>query len=306
MIKLKKCIDVSNYYSGSNWNFEETRKYILVLDGLLYEAGRFRHFKGEEYKKTVIELPVSHGCIARCRFCASRSIQNLHYLTALQLQELFRYIYDREKLVNEDYVLITLTGIGDLYYNSREVKAFLGMLAGYRNLHVTLSSSLWTDDLLKYFEEMKDFVHYKHIQCTYITDKQEILKRIVPVYNERRSNFNNIIKYIEKSENTFYRINYLMIKGVNDSDSDFERFIHKINLVKRKVIIRIAKLNQTSATDCNSLKAVNIERMQELKRRLIAYGINAYLFYAVQNDNMNCGQLVTDNINNVEGVRKVE
>lgn len=123
-------------------------------------------------------------------------------------------------------------------------------------------------------------MQYRKIQCTYITDKQEILQRIVPAYKGRKSNFDDIIKHIEKSEASFYRINYLMIKNINDGDSDFERFIHKINLIKRKIIVRIAKLNQTSATEENGFRAVEIERMQELRRRLIENGVNAYLFYA--------------------------
>ena len=56
----------------------------------------------------------------------------------------------------------------------------------------------------------------------------------------------------------------------------------------------LSKLNETVASNRNNLLSPDIDRMRELKCKLDENGFKSYLFYSAQNDNMNCGQLITE------------
>lgn len=114
-MKLINKICVDNYYSGSNWDFEKTTKYIFELDGRKMEAGYFEHYKDGSLVKVVLEMPQSYGCPSKCGFCATSGIEEFHVLTAAQLTELFKYLYEDNSLEDHQYVLLTMTGMGDLF-----------------------------------------------------------------------------------------------------------------------------------------------------------------------------------------------
>lgn len=294
IMELKRRIVVENYYSGNGWNFEKTTKYIFQLNDMLLETGYFEHYLEDKFVKAVIELPVSYGCPAHCRFCATSAISDFVKLESEQMKQLLDYIWLEQKLDTHDYVLLSITGTGDLYFNFSNVKRFLENLCGYENLHITVSSCFWTADKLLEAERLSGKLVFRNVQSTYISDRQEILGSIVPAYLHKSANFDEILEYIKDSERKYYRINYIMIKNVNDSEEDFRRFIEKIKPVKDKIVVRISKLNETKATDRNGICPADLEKPRRLESMLMTAGIQCYLFYAEKNDHMNCGQLITE------------
>lgn len=182
----------------------------------------------------------------------------------------------------------------DLYFNFSNVKNFLEQLPKYKSLHVTLSSCFWTWETLQAIDQLSGRISLRNIQITYLSNKAEVLSGIVPAYLNKQVNFQEILKYLKNSGKNYYRINYIMIKNVNDSEKDFQIFAEKIKAVRGKVIVRISKLNETEAANKNGLHSVEIGKMKMLKDILTVVGIKSYLFYAVKNDHMNCGQLITE------------
>ena len=92
------------------------------------------------------------------------------------------------------------------------------------------------------------------------------------------------------------RINYLMIKGLNDNCEDFKRFVDLVDCIKNKVTIRISKMNNTIDSKKNNLMPPDINSLFELRDYLLKKGFNVYVFYSMIDDNMNCGQLITENL----------
>lgn len=90
------------------------------------------------------------------------------------------------------------------------------------------------------------------------------------------------------------RINYLVIKDVNDSSEDFYMFANMLKGMESRVFVRISKLNTTVAANTNNLFPPDVSQMTELMKILQGANIEAYLFYSYQNDKMNCGQLITE------------
>lgn len=294
MFKLVDKIEVSNTYSGSDWNFESTTKYIFSLDNKMYEVGYFEHYRDGQYIKSVIELPVSYGCPSKCHFCASSSINDFSVLNSTQIKELFDYVYKAENLNNKNYVLVTLTGIGDIYFNFPNVSEFLISLRLYENIYITLSSCLWNKEMLLEVENLSSNINIRNVQITYVSDNNDILSELVPVYLNRKNNLNEVIDFIANSNKNYYRINYILIKGKNDKTEDIIRLKDNISRIKNKVIVRLSKLNETKTTKLHGLKSASLETMKLFNELLSEAGIKNYLFYSCKNDNMNCGQLITE------------
>lgn len=293
-MELMQWKKVENKYSGSDWDFEKTEKYVYKDKDNLYEVGYFEHYKQERFIKSVIELPVSYGCQSKCKFCASSAISKYQPLEVEQMLFLFEQIYFSKHLEEKTYVLLTMTGTGDLFFNEEKIKKFLFKLKKYDNVYVTLSSCLWNNELLYRIDKISDEIKFRNIQITYVSNKKDIVDNLIPFYLKHYFDFDEIVEYIKSSTKNYYRINYIMIKGYNDKEEDFYEFKDKIAAIKDKIVVRISKLNETKATIRNNLEAGTIEDMKRLEKILQKEKIRAYLFYSEENDNMNCGQLITE------------
>ncbi len=293
-MEIVQYIKCDNRYVGSDWNIEKTIKLVFQDDSRKYEVGYFEHYFNDRFIKSVIELPISYGCPSKCKFCASAAIDDFCQMNADQMQKLFEYIYFKKFLYEKDYVLLTLTGTGDLFFNAENVREFLLRLSTYKNLYVTLSSCLWNLQLLKMFDQLSDKLRIRNIQLTYISSKENIVRNIIPIYRERKINFDEIVNYIKSSNKQYYRINYILIEGLNDTIEDFNILKNILIEIKDKIIVRISRLNETNSTKRNNLHPTSIETMKQFKEVLSEAGIKSYIFYSEKNDNMNCGQLITE------------
>ena len=85
-----------------------------------------------------------------------------------------------------------------------------------------------------------------------------------------------------------------MIDGINDSDDNIHEFMNKIGFIKEKVTIRISKLNETKASNRNCLKIPSEDKLNHIKEVLESEDFNCYVFFSLKNDNLNCGQLITE------------
>lgn len=293
-MKVIQYINCNNRYCGSDWNIENTSKYVFQEYDRKYEVGYFEHYFNDRFVKAVIEIPISYGCPSKCKFCASATIDDFCKMNSNQMQKLFEYIYYNKDLYLKDYVLLTLTGTGDIFFNAENVKEFLLRLSSYNNLYITLSSCLWNLQLLKMFDGLSDKLRIRNIQFTYISSKENIVSDIIPIYKSRHLKFDEIVNYIKLSDKQYYRINYILIDGLNDTLEEFNILKNSLIDIKDKIVVRISRLNETKTTKKNNLHPTSIETMQQFNKILLKSGIKSYIFYSEKNDNMNCGQLITE------------
>lgn len=290
----EKCIVCENQYSGHGWNRECTKKYLFRDGDIALEAGYFEHYLDSVFVKTVIELPTSYGCPSKCKFCASSNIPGFYPLQPEEMMALFQSLYNAHQPRKKGPLLVSMTGIGDLFFNTRNVLDFLQLLSAYEGIQVTLSSCLWNRALLEQVTQLEPQSMIRKLQVTFVSDKPDILKDMIPVYADRPPNLREVIRFIKKSDKTYYRINYVLMKGINDASDDFQRLCDALAEVKDKVIVRISKLNETGATQRNHLSRADDGKAEELQKLLSSSGINSYVFCSKKNDHMNCGQLVTE------------
>lgn len=134
----------------------------------------------------------------------------------------------------------------------------------------------------------------RNVQFTFISDKPDVLSTIIPISQSSIFNVEEIINFIKNSDKKYYRINYVLIRNLNDSTENFHHLRDILFGIKEKVVVRISKLNETMATHRNSLYPAVPEKAEELSRILSDAEIRNYMFYSETNDNMNCGQLLTE------------
>lgn len=295
-IWLERQCSSENKYKSKDWDREITNKFIFRDSHGIYEAGLFRHYLGKTFVKAVIELPVGFGCPSKCRYCASARIDGFYPLTAQQMRSMFEQLYWENDLDKMGNVLLSMTGMGDIYFNQKNVFAFLDTLRGYNNLSLTLSSNFWTASLLEKAVAVRSLLQIRYIQYTYVSDKQDIRERLIGILDsmEKQDFLDEYISFIQADNNLFYRINYIVISNINDSEDDVDRFIRLVDGIKDKLTVRLSRLNETGATRENHLVPSDCVRLGEINEQMKNAGLQSYIFYSENNDNMNCGQLITE------------
>lgn len=293
---LERQYSNKNNYRSKDWNRESTHKFVFRDTHGIYEAGLFWHYLDKTFVKAVMELPVGFGCPSKCRYCASARIDGFYPLTAQQMQSMFGQLYRENDLDKTAPVLLSMTGMGDIYFNQENVFAFLKTLREYKNLSLTLSSNFWTVPLLAKAVAVNSFLPIRYIQYTYVSDKQDIRENLIGILGSMsKQNFmDEYISFIQADNNSFYRINYIVISGINDSADDVSRFIRLVDGIKDKITIRLSRLNETGATKDNHLVPPDCVRLGEINEQMKNAGLQSYIFYSENNDNMNCGQLITE------------
>ena len=288
----------SNEYSSKTWNREDTYRYVFKIDDLLVEAGYYVHYKDKTIVDKTIELSTSCGCICKCKHCASSQIPSFTPLSASQIMDIYQTICQLNNVSNnEDNLIIAMTGTGDYRYTYKDTNEF--MLAIHR-MHIKakfiISSCAWSINMLKSAEQVAKLgVSFKFLQYTYLSHNRDKIESIIPYY-PHDCNIDSLGKDFSQSQLlNKLRINYLMIKDMNDDSDSFMEFLRIIEPIKPNVLVRISKLNPTSCSTKNGLRAASDKKLNQLNETCNNKGVSSYIFKSYQNDNMNCGQLITDN-----------
>lgn len=292
----------NNCYQSQTWNTEDTTRYVFKItrsEGLV-EAGYYIHYKDGTEVEKVIELSTSCGCTYGCKYCASSKIAPITPLTSEEMMQMLECITDRAEVPQSAFFTLALTGSGDYSKTFENVNRFLAQAKiKYTHCNVILSSCAWDHKLKKCILQLvKDKVEIRFLQWTYISSNIQSIAKVIPFFSSQHTDqdIKSVIKEfysIAKLRDKF-RINYLMIKDINDSKSDFESFVNLLVGIGNHVLVRIAELNKTSASTANNLLPAERSKLHELRSMCIQAGITAYVYYAEENDNMNCGQLITD------------
>lgn len=292
----------SNRYMSQTWNIEDTTRYVFKVGnkGSHVEAGYYIHYMNAEVVEKVIELSTSYGCTYGCKYCASSKIKPFAPLTAEEMLQMLEKIVERNGINQTETFTLALTGSGDYSKTFKYVNLFLSQATmKYKNCKLILSSCAWSLALKEsVIELIKKGAQIKFLQWTYISSNYNTIIKVIPSFPQENAilNIKNIIKdfcHIAELKDKF-RINYLMIKDVNDSTEDFQSFVELFSDLKKNVLVRIAELNETSSSIAAHLLPAERSKLDELKSMCTQQGINAYIYFAEINDHMNCGQLITD------------
>jgi adenine C2-methylase RlmN of 23S rRNA A2503 and tRNA A37 len=297
--KLIDVVSAKKHFVANRWAYEIAEKYLFEVDGEVLEVGVYDHYEDEKmsrYVKSVLELPTSYGCPMKCKYCASSWINKENKLTIDTLQALADQMFEILNIQFDRQLLIALTGTGDAFFTLDLIFEFIKSIKEkYRYFSFTISSCNWTSEMLAKVEGMAETISFRNVQSTFISYDKGITTAIIPMLDHIEHDFSDFIEHVKKSKHDFWRINYLLLRLVNDDNNSFEKFIHMIKPIRDKILVRVSSLNETIASKSNALQPSPLDRATTLLNALLDTGINAYLFHSYANDNMNCGQLVLEN-----------
>ena len=291
---------IGNYHSRS-WALEDSVKYVFTHKGHLIEAGYYIHYSDDRKNnpiKHVIELSTSYGCPFHCRFCASSSIDNVSVLEKEVVYEVFSFIYNLNNMVLLDDIEVSFMGIGDVFFTQETVLSAIPLILRCNDkIRFNISSCCWTKSMLERFEQYRNCI--KTLQITFVNLRTNRIRELIPGFLDDDYNIGDVLQTIYEFNFEKIRINYLMINGFNDGDNDILQFLNIVKQYRNKITVRISRMNITRAAIDNNLQSSTMEKMKRFEDYLLNEGINAYLFYSYQNDNMSCGQLITELKDNV-------
>lgn len=171
----------------------------------------------EKQNKTILNIPTQIGCPINCSFCPSSQQKLVRNLTSSELINIVHYAL---KFSTTNNNTLSFTGEGEIYLNKKNVQE--------------------TINYFDHIESIKDFrvctSGIKINSFSSISAKKELNLQfsLHSPFDEKRKtiidktrNINDIIFKIKENENGFNNIsiNYVLIKGFNDTENDLKELI---------------------------------------------------------------------------------
>ena len=296
--KISKSID----FNSRNWNKERIDKYLLKYDDKrIIESMVIIHLKDDIPRDLTIEISNMYNCVVGCIFCASGSLpESQIFLTADDYLKQVETCLEESNLDPNDYpnFYISFAGIGEPSLVKEEIAKGINLIKEkYNNIQVNIATTGFDSSCFNYWNKMNLPIRTLQLSC-YAFDLEKIkyiIKNIPKNYN-LFDNIKNAIKYKNNHNICRVKINYVVLKELNDSDEDINNLINCLNEFKNDIIIKISFLNYTKKCKENNLISPNKEDMLKIKNILIDNGFKCYLFGTENNTELGCGQLVQNHI----------
>ena len=253
-----------------------TQKFLFSLpDGNCIETVLMRYFEaGEELQRQSLCVSTQVGCAMGCAFCASGQagfIRNLSWSEiAEQVWQVNRQLIPQGQRINN----LVFMGVGEPFQNYREtLKAacFLNRpeTFGIGARHITISTCGVVPGILSLAKEPQQF----RLAVSLNAANDETRSRLMPVNNKYPlKELLNAMKTFQQGAKRRITIEYIMIKGVNDSAHDAQQ-LAKI-LKDLHCMINLIPLNPVEEFAGERSPAEKIQRFLEI---LEAGGVKAVI-----------------------------
>lgn len=236
---LKNTFKIGSINIKTKQESETALKYLFELeDGNFIEAVVMKHDYG-----TSVCVSSQIGCNMGCAFCESGRLKKVRDLKPGEIVgQLLKIEEDSGLKINS----VVIMGIGEPFDNYNNIEKFLyiindpkGMAIGAR--HITVSTS----GLVPKIKEFADFPLQINLALSLHAPNDEIRNKIMKI--NKVYNIDTLMAaidyYIEKT-NRRVTIEYVMLKGINDSD-ECARELCKL-LRGRNVYVNLIPYNETS------------------------------------------------------------
>lgn len=204
-----------------------TTKFLFSLsDGNLIETVLMPHDYGDS-----VCVTTQVGCNMGCKFCASGQLKKIRDLKTseivLQVVLVNKYLLAKNRRVSH----VVVMGIGEPFENYDNVMEFIQIINDSRGLeigarHITLS----TCGLVNKIEEFSSFPLQVNLAISLHFANDEKRSTYMPINRkyDLRTLFEAINNYYLKT-NRRVTLEYILLKGINDSIDDAKELVELIN-----------------------------------------------------------------------------
>lgn len=269
-----------------------TRKYLFGLgDGNAIETVFMKYKYGNS-----VCISSQAGCRMGCKFCAS-TIKGLE--RNLTAGEMIGQILTLENLLREEgeenwrIGHIVVMGTGEPFDNYDNLSKFLNLAHSESALNISMRNiTVSTCGLVPFIERFGEDFPQVNLAISLHSASDEKRSNLMPINNSY--GLEELIPAIKKYTETTHRrvtFEYLLSKGVNDSDDDAEKLIRLISGMLCHV--NIIPLNEVKET---GLLGVSRQEAEVFKQKIEKAGIPATLRRELGSDiDAACGQLRLSN-----------
>ncbi|MBN2801454.1 MAG: 23S rRNA (adenine(2503)-C(2))-methyltransferase RlmN [Deltaproteobacteria bacterium] len=264
---------------------DKTRKMeILLKDGLKVETVLI-----PENGKLTQCISSQVGCSVGCEFCRSGKFGFKRNLTAGEiLGQIFaarEFYFPDEHLTN-----VVFMGIGEPFHNYDNVLNAYQLICnpkgiGLSSRKVTIS----TAGITKGIEKLGiDTDGKAALAISLHAATEDVRKKLVPGMKTTLEEIVKALKNYPLPQRRRFTIEYVMVKGVNDSDQDARALVRLLSTLRVK--INLLPLNEHDLSD---LQTPDEERVLAFTRILTDKGLSVFMRKKRGNDiNAACGQLL--------------
>jgi 23S rRNA (adenine2503-C2)-methyltransferase len=270
-------------------NDEKTIKYLQKTeDNNIIETGYY------DLDEHIICISSQIGCLMNCIFCATTASidspnPDKHFIRNLTSEEIIRQVknilnsIDQNKL-KAKRILFSYMGMGEPFLNYKNVVRSIKILSKeFPNSRTTVSTTGIKPELMeKLADEKIDTILKLHLSLHAPNDT--LRKKILPKAQKIKPAL-EALKYFSLTRKTPSKVNYILIKNINDSKN------HAIQLAKLlqsyPFTVKLSNLN-----DFNNLESSNIDKFDMFEKILNSYKIKTCRFFSIGTDiQAGCGQL---------------
>jgi len=277
-------IDAQMFFSSDK---KAVKAVITLRDGLEIESVLMRH----EGKRNTVCVSSQVGCPVGCLFCATGKMgfkRNLESLEIVEQVLLFaRYLEKKqEKITN-----VVFMGMGEPFLNYQNVLNAIQTLNDPEGFNLGARSfSISTVGITEGIEKLAREELQVNLAVSLHAPTDKLRSKLVP-FNKKYSiaKIMNALELYIKKTNRRVMLEYLMIKGFNDSLSEAEKLVKLIrNLENPLCFVNLISYNPTGS----DFRSSPPEKIKEFKQFLEKSNITVTERYRFGRDvEAACGQL---------------
>lgn len=173
-------------------------------------------------KRSIISLPTQIGCAIGCTFCVSS--QN-EFQRNLRSEELIELVNFGLKNIQHKDALVSFTGEGEPFLNLKNINTAMSEL--HTNPKISCFRLCTSGIRPNLFESVLTFSKPVNLQVSLHSMDDEVRRTMIPKTKPTK----DILSALKQATDHFNEIaiNYVLMKGVNDSDRDVDALTDSID-----------------------------------------------------------------------------
>lgn len=291
-MEVLQTIRAKTDYSTRGWDREEASRYVIKVGGKVVEASHFRHFLDGNYIKDVIELPTSYGCAVGCYHCAATDLGTHEALTHAEVHNIANFVAEDNSLPRDARILVTYSGIGEASLMRATVtQSARAISIDFSNCYFNLTTVGIRPTLFADLDSLAEEIDLKYVQVSLLHSDSSTVHSIMRLGKPAGYRIEDIASAMLATVNLTYRLNYVVIRDFNSTAQTFRATLTLFENIKDRCVVRVSRMNETSASIRNKLETPEVSVVRHLADVARQMGFDAYHFYSLANDSLNCGQL---------------
>jgi 23S rRNA (adenine2503-C2)-methyltransferase len=290
ILKELKVIKVEDTFISMNFDSQIAYRYLFQLNCKnTIETTAYLHFKNKIPSNLAIDISTMVGCPMDCQFCATSSQKYERQLTSEEIIEQVKLLIRNHDNKNIPEITCSFQGIGEPSLMAKEIIHVSKQLLKL-DKRIILSIATMGNNL-KAFDIWRNSnlpIFSLQLSCSGATNNK--LKDIMPNSPKIELLVEELTKCTNTKNISKVKLNYILIKGYNDTIEDINNLI---DIMKNKnIIVKISSLNNTTNTQGNNLNQSSKNEAIAIVEKLRENNILSYVYGTFNDTTISCGQLL--------------